>query len=149
MYDIESLISYKGRTQELIILLDGTDKAFSESRKWEILTRDLLDVCKPIIRTRNVSLDVLSYATLIMKFQEISREEIGDPNKPLEIQRRGGNVGSAMNNTDSGKRPKFQRNKTVSGKYHWCINVGYIIAVLQSKRAGNSIKNCVLFVKTP
>lgn len=48
------------------------------------------------MRTINVSLDGLPYVILLMKLQELSRKDVGDPNIPLDKQRKGGNSESAL-----------------------------------------------------
>ena len=86
-----------------MLRLDSTKYEVTEAQKWGILTRGLIDVYKPIVRKINVSLEVKMYATLAMKLQELSREDVGDPNVPLELQRISGSSGSALHTTTQKK----------------------------------------------
>lgn len=120
----ESLISYQGRIQELILRLYGNDYAVPDAYRWGILTTGLLDVYKFVVRTLHVSLDELPYVRLVMKLQELSRGDIGDPNTPLEKQWKGRNSGSALNTTEA---TKVNQVKKFKGKCYWCLKFGQMV----------------------
>lgn len=82
----DSLISYPSRIQELVFRMIETEYKVSETHKWCILTRGLLDIYKNTIRTIIVSIEERPYAVLVMKFEELSREDFGDPNIPIKKQ---------------------------------------------------------------
>lgn len=129
MSTTEILISYQGRIQELILRLDGTDYKVSETHKWGILTRELLDVYKLILRTINVFLAELHYASLIIKLQELTREDFGVPNVALKIQRKEEDSGTALNTIESNPTSTIR----FSDRCHWFQNIGHRMIECRSK----------------
>lgn len=64
----------------------------------------------------------VSYAKLITKLHELSIEDIGDPNVPLEKQRRISTHSNALNVCEKYNSNKNQKKNIFSfnGNYHWC-----------------------------
>ena len=114
MRSTESLVAYQGRTQQLTKRLAGTNYEVKDAHKWGILTNGLPDAYKTIVRMINLSFDELPYYTLVTKLQDLAREDVGDPNIPMERQQSSGISSAALStmerstNDSGGFKRKFK-----------------------------------------
>lgn len=96
MFSTEILVRYQGRVQHLTKIIENKAYYISDGHREGNLTNGLLDAFRTFVRMTILSIDGLPYHVLISKFQELTREEVGDQKMKMEFKRRTGSSSSAM-----------------------------------------------------
>lgn len=73
-----------------------------------------------------LSFEYLPYHTLIVKLQDLALEEVCEPNKPLQQQRRSVSTLAAAALATSEDRTMFTRIQ-FKGRFYWCQIVGHMM----------------------
>lgn len=131
MTTTESLVSYFGRLQGQIQKLENTTYAIPDQHLWGIMTMGLRKVYKQIVWIINLNLTDSTYQKMVSSLQELARENVGDPNIPLELQRRTTTITSAAletTNRTKGNPRKFK------GRCYWRQNVGHVKADCHARK---------------
>ena len=91
------------------------------------------------MRLINLSFEQLTYHQLTTKLQELSREDVGDPTIPLELQKKAGpqTPSAALSSTEK-EGFSSKGKKMVKGKFtcYWCQKKGHMAQDCSSRKAG-------------